>query len=101
MSEAEQLLSVVEREHRKPDSGGGRSWIDGRKLRFKFDPSKHALSPSARTGAREYRFCYEVMPGFHYDVREDGGKAFSIEIGGKGTAVHHCNVTPWGHVRKG
>lgn len=99
--EAEGLLSVVEKEHRKPDHGGGRSWIDGRKLRFKFDPSKHSISPGSRSGAKEYRFCYEVMPGFHYDVRDDGGKAFIIEIGEKPMTVEHCNVTPWGHVRKG
>ncbi len=99
--EAEDLLSVVEKEHRKPDRTGGRSWLDGGKLRFKFDPSKHAISASNRRGTKEYRFCYEVVPGFHYDVRDDAGKAFIIEIGGKRTAVHHCNVTPWGHVRKG
>ena len=99
--EAEQLLSVVEKEHHKADSTGGRSWIDGRKLRFKFDLSQHALSARGRTGVKEYRFCYEVIPGFHYDVRDDGGKAFIIEIDGKPTTVHHCNITPWGHVRKG
>jgi hypothetical protein len=99
--EAEGLLSVVEKEHRKPDGSGGRSWVDGGKLRFKFDPSKHAISAGNRIGAKEYRFCYEMLPGFHYDVRDDAGKAFIIEIGGKPTTVHHCNVTPWGHVRRG
>jgi hypothetical protein len=101
IAQAEELLAVVEKEHRKPDGGGGRSWIDGRRLRYKFDPSKHALSEAARAGAREYRFCYEVTPGFHYDVRDDNGKAFTIEIGGKSERMTHCNVTPWGHVRKG
>jgi hypothetical protein len=101
VAEAERLLSVVERDHRKPDATGGRSWIDDRKLRFKFDPSKHAPSPTSRSGTKEYRFCYEVMPGFHYDVRDDSGKAFIIDIGGKSTTVTHCNVTPWGHVRRG
>jgi hypothetical protein len=99
--EAEALLALVEKEHRKPDGTGGRSWMDARKLRFRFDPSKHALSASSRTGGREYRFCYEVIPGFHYDVREEGGRAFSINVGGKPAFVNHCNVTPWGHVRKG
>ena len=98
---AEHLLSVVEKEHRKPDSTGGRSWIDAQKLRFKFDPSRHAMSEGGRTGRKEYRFCYEVMPGFHYDVTDDAGRAYIIEIGGTPTTVHHCNVTPWGHVRKG
>jgi hypothetical protein len=40
----------VEKEHRKADSSGGRSWIDARKLRFKFDPSRHALSATGRAG---------------------------------------------------
>lgn len=101
IQEAEYLLSVVEKEHRKSDGSGGRSWIDGHKLRFRFDPSKHAVSVGGRTGAKEYRFCYEVMPGFHYDVVDDGGKAFMIEISGKPERLVHCNVTPWGHVRKG
>ncbi len=99
--EAEGLLSVVEEEHRKPDGSGGRSWIDGAKLRFKYDPSKHGLSEANRKRAQEYRFCYEVLPGFHYDVKYDDGRAFIIGIGGKPMTVHHCSVTPWGHVRRG
>lgn len=99
--EAEALLSVVEKEHRRPDSTGGRSWLDDKKLRYKFDPSKHASSKAARDGAKEFRFCYEVIPGFHFDVRDERGGAFPMQIGGKMTKVHHCNITPWGHVRKG
>jgi hypothetical protein len=98
---AQRLLSIVEREHRKPDGTGGRSWVDGKKLRFSFDPSRHAVSDDTRTGRKDYRFCYEVIPGFHYDVKDDGGKEFIVEIGNKSITVRHCNITPWGHVRKG
>jgi hypothetical protein len=98
---AEKLLTVVEREHRKPDNEGGRSWIDVRKLRYKFDPSRHATSSAVKSSGRDYRFCYHVVPGFHYDVRDDGGNIFLIDIGGKSLKVKHCNITPWGHVRGG
>lgn len=99
--DAEVLLSVVEREHRKPDGSGNRSWIDGRKWRYRIDPAKHGLSSAARARAKPYRFCYEVPPGFHYDVTDDAGKAFIIQIDGKSEKLTHYNVTPWGHIRKG
>jgi len=99
--EAERLLQIVEREHRKPDSGGGRSWLDNRKLRYRLDPAKHGLSVADRTGVKTYRFCYEVSAGFHYDVEDDLGRTFVVDIGGKPEKLKHCNVTPWGHIRRG
>jgi hypothetical protein len=99
--EAEELLSIVDREHRKPDSSGNRSWIDSRKWRYRIDPSKHGLSSVDRAGGKVYRFCYEVPPGFHYDVTDDSGKTFIIQIDGKSQKLKHCNVTPWGRVRRG
>ena len=96
---AERLLTVVEKEHRKPDGNGIRSWIDGHKRRYRMDPSNHGLSITDRAKAKSYRFCYEVPPGFHYDVTEDSGKTFSIQIDGRYQTVDHCNVTSWGHVR--
>ncbi len=101
ITEAEQLLDKVEREHRKPDRDGGRSWTDGRKWRYRIDPSKHGLSTADRAKSKAYRFCYEVPPGFHFDVTDDAGRAFSIRIDGTPQRVTHCNVTPWGHVRRG
>jgi hypothetical protein len=98
---AEELLGIVEKEHRKPDHNGIRSWLDGRKLRYRVDPSKHGLSAADRARCKAHRFCYEVPPGFHYDVVDDAGRTFMIEIDGKLQKVVHCNVTPWGHVRRG
>lgn len=98
---AEELLKVVEKEHRQPDGSGGRSWIDGKKWRYRIDPSKHGLSAADRAKSKAYRFCYEVPPGFHYDVTDDAGRTFTIQIDGKQQEVTHCNVTPWGHVRRG
>lgn len=99
--EAEALLAVVEKEHRRPDGNGNRSWIDGRKWRYRIDPSKHGLSAADRAKGNAYRFCYEVPPGFHYDVTHDAGRTLDIQIDGKPQSVAHCNVTPWGHVRRG
>jgi len=99
--EAEELLSIVEREHRKPDGSGARSWIDKRNWRYRIDPSKHGLSAAHRAGRKLYRFCYEVPEGFHYDVTDDAGRAFIVHIDGKAETLTHCNVTPWGHIRKG
>ena len=101
VQEAEELLEIVEKEHRRPDGSGGRSWIDGRKWRYRIDPSKHGLSTADRAKSKAYRFCYEVPPGFHYDVTDDAGRTFVILIDGTPQKMAHCNVTPWGHVRRG
>jgi hypothetical protein len=98
---AERLLTEVEKEHRKQDSTGGRSWIDSRRRRYRYDPSRHALSPADRAQMKSYRFCYEIPSGFHYDMTDDSGREFQIEIGGKTLVLTHCNVTPWGVLRQG
>lgn len=98
---AAELISIVERDHRTADKKGGRSWLDGRKLRYRIDSSSHGRTISDRSGLKEHRFCYEVPPGFHYDVTDENGRSFAIEIDGKMSDVYHCNISPWGHVRKG
>jgi hypothetical protein len=42
-----------------------------------------------------------VPPGFHHDVTGDVGRTFVILFDGTPQKVVHCNVTPWGHVRRG
>jgi len=98
---AEKLLADVERHHRRPDGQGGRSWLDASNRRYRFDSARHALSPTDRKKHRSFRFCYEIPAGFHYDVTDDSGKKFKIEIDGRSQTLEHCNVTPWGFVRKG
>lgn len=98
---AEQLLEKVEREHRRPDGQHGRSWLDARRRRFRVDPSRHGRSVADRNNQKTYRFCYEIPAGFHYDVTADSGRSFEITIGGKLVTVTHCNVSPWGAVRRG
>ncbi len=98
---AEQLLSEVEQHHRRPDGQGSRAWLDNRNRRYRMDPSKHGRSQSDRGQRKSFRFCYEIPPGFHYDVTDDSGKAFKIDIDGRSQTLLHCNVTPWGQVRRG
>lgn len=98
---AEQLLVEVEKHHRRPDKCGGRSWLDSRNRRFRIDPAKHGFSKADRTGAKSYRFCFEIPAGFHYDVTDDSGRTFRIQIDGCARIVTHCNITPWGKVRRG
>ena len=98
---AEKLLEDVERHHRRSDGQGSRSWLDSRNRRFRFDPARHARSVADRENRKSYRFCYQIPAGFHYDVTEDSGKAFKIEIDGRSNTLTHCNVTPWGVVRRG
>lgn len=98
---AERLLAEVEREHRRSDSNGIRSWIDDSRRRYRFDPSRHALSRADRAQRRSFRFCYEIPPGFHYDMCDDSEGEFSVVINGKTCRVTHCNVTPWGQIRRG
>lgn len=98
---AEQLLAEVERHHRRPDREGIRSWLDSRNRRYRIAQARHALSEADRAGMKSYRFCFEMPPGFHYDMAEDSGRPFTIQINGRHETVTHCNVTPWGYVRRG
>lgn len=96
---AERVLTEVERHHRRPDGNGVRSWLDSRNRRYRNDPSQHGRSTADRGQRKSFRFCYEVPPGFHYDVTDDSGNTFKIEIDGQVKTLKHCNVTPWGQVR--
>ena len=98
---AEKLLEDVDRHHRRPDGQGNRSWLDARNRRYRFDPARHARSAADRDNRKSFRFCYEIPAGFHYDMSEDAGKVFKIDIDGRSQTLMHCNVTPWGDVRRG
>ncbi len=98
---AESLLNLVESHHRRTDGNGVRSWVDNDGRRFRFDPSGHGLSEADRSGVKSYRFCFEIPPGFHFDVTHDTGRSFEIQLDGRSERATHCNITPWGHVRRG
>ena len=101
ITRAKALLEAVEREHRKKDRDGQRSWIDADDRRYKVDPSKHARTQDDRAGERSFRFCFEIPPGFHYDVEHEAGRPFSVPIDGHSELVTHCNVSPRGGIRRG
>jgi len=98
---AARLLEDVDRHHRHPDGQGSRSWLDARNRRYRFDPARHARSQADRDNVKSFRFCYEIPAGFHYDMTEDTGRKFKIDIGGRSETLTHCNVTPWGYLRRG
>jgi len=98
---AEELLAAVESHHRRPDGQRAWSWLDSRNRRYRIDLSRHGRSHSDRAQRKAFRFCYEIPPGFHYDVTEDSGRPFKINIDGRSVTLTHCNVTPWGYVRRG
>lgn len=98
---AEELLSEVERQHRRADGQGKRSWLDSRNRRYEIDLSWHARSKYDRAQRKSFRFCWEVPPGFHYDVTDDLKRDFKIVIDGRLETLRHCNITPWGYVRRG
>jgi hypothetical protein len=101
ITRATRLLDTVEREHRKTDGKGVRSWIDDNNRRYRVDPSKHARTTEDRAEEKSYRFCFEIPPGFHYDVADDAGRSFFVQIDGRSQSVTHCNVSPWGYIRRG
>ena len=98
---AEKVLGDVDRLHRRLDGQGSRSWLDSRNRRYRFDPARHARSAADRDNRKSFRFCYEIPAGFHYDMTEDSGRSFKVEIQGRSQTLMHCNVTPWGFVRRG
>jgi len=98
---AEQLLAEVERHHRRPDAQGVRSWLDNRNKRYRIAQARHGRSLADRARMKSYRFCFEIPAGFHYDVCDDSGRSFAIDIDGRRQTVTHFNVTSWGNVRRG
>ena len=95
---AEQLLTAVERCHRRPDSQGGRSWLDSQGRRYRIDHSRHGRSETDRAGIKSYRFCFEIPQGFHFDVTDNSGRYFTVNIDNNRQRLLHCNVNPWGKV---
>jgi len=98
---AERLLGEVKKHHWRPDKQRDWSWLDSANRRYRIDPSRHGLSQTDRAGAKSYRFCFEIPAGFHYDVTHDSARTLNIPIDGRTQIVDHCNVTPWGNVRRG
>jgi hypothetical protein len=94
-------FSAIHRQH----SNTGSYWLDRAGRSFRVDRSFHGRSERERRGRKPYRFCFEVPPGFHYDVVNDQGATFSINgsATADGNVVRHsnvvrANVTSFGHL---
>jgi hypothetical protein len=86
-------------------SDTGPYWLDRSGRAFRVDRSLHGRSARERSGRKLYRFCFELPPGFHYDVTGDHGGAFVIDGSdmSEGDVARHfdvarANVTPFGHL---
>jgi len=96
---AEKILKNVTSVHRKRRDGQ-MVWVDAKGRDYKIDRSFHSRSQDDRQGVRRYRFCFQIPPGFHYDVSKNGD-TFDMELEGRAVSMTHANVTPWGYVRRG
>lgn len=98
LTKVHNLLDKVWRRHRKK-VGRKQLWMDTAKRCFRWDQSRHALTPDERSGRSRFRFCFEVPAGFHYDVTHERGESFTV-LGTSGSFVsRHANVDPWGGIR--
>lgn len=97
---ANNLLQGMSSRHRRSRGGVGPFWMDEAKRIFIVDRGGHARTPDERAGSPRYRFCFELPPGFHYDVTHEARGRFSLT--GKDllyTSIRRANVDPWGLVR--
>ena len=85
--------------HRKRIEGV-RLWIDCRQRVFAVDRARHGRTLGERRGEHRYRFCYQIPPGFHYDVFHVRRDTFNLHgRGGTHNSIRGANVDSWGSVR--
>lgn len=97
---ANNILQSVRANHRRSLSGMGSYWVDEKHRKFTIDRAGHARTTEDRQQLRRFRFCYEVLPGFHYDVVHVRGERFSLNgLQRLHTNIMRGNVDPWGSVR--
>ena len=94
------VLQKVKAVHRRSLHGMGSYWVDEKDRKFSIDRAGHARTIGERQGLRRFRFCYEVLPGFHYDVVHVRGERFSLKgLEGVHVNIMRGNVDSWGSVR--
>ena len=98
---AHDALKAVIASHRQNEPGAARFWQDSRQREFRNALALHGLAPAERQGRRRFRFCFEVLAGFHYDVVHNSRASFDL-IDFRNTRherLRRANVDPWGTVR--
>jgi hypothetical protein len=100
IDDAQKVLAKVSKIHRKGRGAEGHSWVDTRGRQFKCDPSRHGRSKDEREGYKQFRFCFEVPEGFHYDVNHVSANEFWVtDLDRKTYRVRRANIDPWGRIR--
>jgi hypothetical protein len=82
-----------------PNSGGARVWVDSDSKAFDHRGARHGVAPFPRA----WKFSYQVVPGFHFDVSSRVSRAFCVHASdGRRHDVlgsRHLNIDPHGWVR--
>ena len=85
--------------HWLPHQNGSRGWIDSDDRVFDHRGARHGVAPFPRA----WKFSYQVVPGFHFDVTSRVSRAFHVHaFDGRRHAVSqpgHINIDPHGYVR--
>ena len=74
-------------------------WRDERGLVFDSAGPEHGIAPENR----RWKFTYQLSPGFHFDVRHEAGRGFTVvdANGERQSFREYTNVDSHGHVRGG
>jgi hypothetical protein len=85
--------------HWLPRNSGPRAWIDTNGRVFDHRGARHGLAPFPRG----WKFSYQVVPGFHFDVTSNFSRPFHVDAvdGRRHAAIvdAHINIDPHGYVR--
>lgn len=96
---AARVSKRFEIEHWLPYKGGARAWIDSDGRVFDHRGARHGVAPFPRA----WKFSYQVMPGFHFDVTSRASRAFRLHSSDGGqhskAGTGHINIDPHGYVR--
>jgi hypothetical protein len=78
---------------------GARAWVDNADRVFDHRGARHGTAPFPRN----WKFSYQVEPGFHYDVTSRVSRAFKIDASDgrrhSASGLEHINIDPHGRVR--
>jgi len=85
--------------HWLPHKNGSRGWIDRYDRVFDHRGARHGIAPFPRA----WKFSYQVVPGFHFDVTSRISREFQVHASNgrrhDAPGLGHINIDPHGHVR--
>lgn len=95
---AKAIIGQVRQLHSRSSKGISRYWVDSQGLCFHRATAFHGRSLEERRGLKRFRFCFEVPPGFHFDVCRTDARPFTLA---DRSEMERANIDPWGFVRPG